>query len=175
MHLRRNGRALIWLWLWLCSVNAAAHYMINLNKAQRLLGEIQKRQVMYITAAQHFDKMNNSKYAGRPYLGRVAIQQSTRVLIARRIGLVDLARSTYALALKLLPLFFSSGWPTAAAPNSSPAAASAASALPVARPPWSARHSPPVRTRSPACRCFRLARPCLHALARVPLPVRLRP
>ena len=43
-------------------MNAAAHYTINLNKAQRLLGEIQKRQVMYITAAQHFDKVNNSKY-----------------------------------------------------------------------------------------------------------------
>ena len=78
----------------LCSVSATAHYTINLNKAQRLLGEVQKRQTMYITAAQHFDKMNNSKYDGGHILG-VEMHHTTP--------------QAYALALKLLRLFLSSG------------------------------------------------------------------
>jgi len=36
--------------------------VMNLSKAQRLLGEVTTRQNMYVTAAQHFDKINNKTY-----------------------------------------------------------------------------------------------------------------
>ena len=38
---------------------------MNLNKAQRLLGEVIERQNMYVTAAQHNDAVNNKQY-GKP-------------------------------------------------------------------------------------------------------------
>lgn len=36
--------------------------VMNLSKAQRLLGEVTTRQNVYVTAAQHFDKVNNKSY-----------------------------------------------------------------------------------------------------------------
>ena len=42
---------------------------MNLNKAQRLLGEVIERQNMYVTAAQYNDGVNNKQY-GKPWCAR---------------------------------------------------------------------------------------------------------